>query len=408
MRNQPSVDLERDIGLKILVTALGGSSQISGISRHVANLVDCLLTRDEVSEVHLALGMWQVEPFRSVLPPSDPRLHLHVATTGNRRFARNWWYWSELPKLARSLGVDFVHFSYPALLRRGGFGCPTVVTLHDLYPYDIPENFGFPKVLFHRAILQQCLAAADAIACVSESTQQRLDLYVPDRTQDKSVTIYNCVEPKRDVAKCKAFPGWHGEKFLLCVAQHRRNKNVLLAMQIFEELLRGGDLEPDTRLVVVGISGPETRRIHRFVRESGLGSRVVLLEGISDAALSWCYGHCELLLATSNIEGFGLPVVEAMFHQCRVVCSDIPAFREVGGNYCYYVTLQPDPLRAFVEASRSALRCHTFRPSDYERFSKSKIAESYLRLYARLCDAPRSVTGLDAIGGGELIEGRKP
>jgi glycosyltransferase involved in cell wall biosynthesis len=408
MRNQLPANLEHPMGLKILVAALGGSSQISGTSRHTVNLIDCLLTRDDVSEVHLALGAWQLASFCSVLRVSDPRLHLHVTAAGNRMFARNWWYWNGLPELARSLGVDLVHLSYPALLRHRGFTCPTVVTLHDLYPYDIPGNFDFPKMFIHRAILQQCLAAVDAIACVSESTRQRLNLYVSERTLDKSVTIYNCVEPQRDFATHAAFPGWQGEKFLLCVAQHRRNKNVLLAIKIFEELLRSGDLAPPTRLVVVGISGPETRRIHRCVHESGLGDRVVLLEGISEADLNWCYGHCELLLAPSNIEGFGLPVVEAMFHQCRVVCSDIPAFREVGGNYCYYVALQPDPLGAFVEASRTALKCHTFRPSDHERFSKSKIAEGYLRLYTRLHKAVRSVRSFDAVCGGELVEGRKP
>jgi glycosyltransferase involved in cell wall biosynthesis len=300
-----------------------------------------------------------------------------------------------------------VQLSYPSLVRRTGFSCPIVVTLHDLYPYDIPANFGFPKVFFHRAILQQCLSAVDAIACVSESTQERLQLHVSALTLDKSVTIYNCVEPSKDGGPPAAFSGWERDKFLLCVAQHRRNKNVVLTMQIFQELLCCGDLSPGTRLVVVGISGPETQRIRRFVCESGIGERIVMLEGISDADLSWCYRHCELLLAPSSIEGFGLPVVEAMFHQCRVVCSDIPAFREVGKNYCDYASLETDPLSAFTHSVRMALKSHTFRYASTECYSRRRISEAYLRLYTRLCGSGLPLPRAAGVRGGTLIEGRE-
>jgi hypothetical protein len=54
------------------------------------------------------------------------------------------------------------------------FACPTMVTLHDLYPYEMPMNFGFPKFIFNRMVLQQCLRNTDAIACVSETTLFRL------------------------------------------------------------------------------------------------------------------------------------------------------------------------------------------------------------------------------------------
>ena len=142
--------------------------------------------------------------------------------------SRNRWYFNRLPKLAAQYEMDVVHLAYPAPLRRSAFDCPTVVTLHDMYPYDIPSNFGFPKMLFNRAILRQCLAAVDAVACVSNSTLRRLDIHAPGIALTKAVTIYNSVDAGSPMSQTSPLPDWGGEPFLLCVAQHRRNKNIVL------------------------------------------------------------------------------------------------------------------------------------------------------------------------------------
>jgi len=388
--------------MKILLPAITSALEPEGVTRHAANLARCLLLSSRVERVDLVVGSWQREAMQSMLGACDERLRLVPAPIRNTSWARNKWFWSELPALARELKSDLVHVACPIPLRKSAFDCPLVVTLHDLYPYDAPENFGFPKVLLNRAALRQSLAAADAIACVSESTLQRLHLYAPSRVVSRTVVIHNCVEPEKRDAAGLPFPGWYGEKFVLCVAQHRRNKNVVLAMEIFEQLLRANELADGTRLAIVGIRGPETPRIQRFIRESGLGDRVVLLAGITEAELGWCYRNCELLLAPSAVEGFGLPIVEAISHRCRVVCSDIPAFREVGGSYCRFVDLTANPVAGFTEACRSALQDNTFRPAPSSRVAPEQIAAAYLSLY-------RSLRRDEQTGaGGELKEASEP
>ncbi len=370
--------------MKVVIAVVSSAVHLSGVSRHAANLARCLLTRADVSAVHLIVAGWQYDSLCGALPQDDPRLHIHSVNIGTSALSRNLWYYSELPVLAEQLKADVVHLAYPVPLNRHAFRCPTVVTLHDLYPYDIPANFGFPKVLFNRLILQQCLRSVDAIACVSESTRRQLDIYAPRLELEKAVTIYNCVEAGPRMAMQSPLASWNGEPFLLCVAQHRRNKNILLALEVFHRLLRSGEAHPQEVLVIIGIEGPETARIHRFIHATGLTHRVVLLQGVSDAGLQWCYGHCELLLAPSIIEGFGLPVVEAMVQQCRVVCSDIPAFREVGGAYCHYAKLQPSAEDAFVRAIELARKDVSFRAPVASRFSSSRIAADYMQLYTRL------------------------
>jgi glycosyltransferase involved in cell wall biosynthesis len=279
------------------------------------------------------------------------------------------------------------------------------VTLHDLYPYDIPSNFGFPKVVFNRVVLQQCLRAADSIACVSETTLRRLFFYEPGLAARKALTIYNCVDPGPPSSTVSPIPAWNGQPFLLCVAQHRRNKNIVLALRIFKRLLQEKEINPSALLVIIGIEGPETERIHETIRELALEQQVVFLRGIADSDLEWCYQHCELLLAPSLIEGFGLPIVEAMFHHCRVVCSDIPAFREVGGSYCHYVPLEPSPEGAFVRATREALATLRFRTPTVDRYSSERIAKAYFQLYSDLCSKHAAVETVSHVGLASNLEG---
>jgi glycosyltransferase involved in cell wall biosynthesis len=391
--------------MKIVIVVAGSSGHLSGVTRHAANLARCLLSRSGVTAIHVIAAECQWDALDSALPHNDARLHLHEISMGNNAISRNLWYYNHLPAIARRLKADIVHFAYPAPVNRQALGCPAVVTLHDLYPYDIPSNFGFPKVLFNRVILQQCLRAADKITCVSETTRRRLSFYAPRLAARRAVTIYNCVDPGPAVAATSPIPAWYGQPFLLCVAQHRRNKNIVFALHVFQRLLREKEINPASLLVVIGIEGPETENIHRAIRELNLERQIVFLRGISDAELEWCYKHCELLLAPSLIEGFGLPIVEAMFHHCRVVCSDIPAFREVGGSYCHYVPLEPSAEDAFVRATREALATLRFRTPTIDRYSSDRIAKQYFELYRELCHIDAAVETIGHRGLARSLEG---
>ncbi len=116
----------------------------------------------------------------------DPRLTVHIAEMEPSSLSRNLWYYRELPKLAARVQADIVHLTYPMPVDGAAFACPTVVTLHDLYPYEIPQNFGYPKCIFNRVVLQQCLRNVDSIACVSEITDVLLRRYAPAATFAKS------------------------------------------------------------------------------------------------------------------------------------------------------------------------------------------------------------------------------
>jgi glycosyltransferase involved in cell wall biosynthesis len=265
-----------------------------------------------------------------------------------------------------------------------------------MYAFDIPANFGFPKVFFNRAVLRACVDAADAVACVSHSTLSRLRSILSKAARNKSLVIYNALATNAALACGIEPPEWRSQPFLLCVAQHRRNKNILTALQVFKTLLRSGRVAPQTRLLVVGIPGPETQSILDFVSVSDLQQNVLLLNGISDAELQWSYRNCGVLLAPSIAEGFGLPIAEALLAGCRIVCSDIPAFREIGGARCRYVSLGPGEVEAFADAVSAVLDLAPPAPVELPQFSFPVIAEEYMRLYRSLMVQPSPGNSADS------------
>jgi glycosyltransferase involved in cell wall biosynthesis len=260
--------------------------------------------------------------------------------------------------------------------------CPVVVSLHDLYPYDEPHNFGFPKVFFNRIFLQKCLKEVDCVACVSETTLSRLKEWFPQFAHRKSMVVHNCVTIGSNQP---VIPAGKKSNFALMVAQHRANKNIPLALKAFEELLRRKKIDKHASFLLVGNRDPETAAIRSLITQRSLEASVELIDGVTDGELRWLYVNCEFVLAPSSMEGFGLSVAEGLFCGSRIVCSDIPAFHEIGGDACHYFDLhaEAEP-SAMVEAICNALAEPARQPKHPQRFLLENVAREYGALYLEL------------------------
>jgi glycosyltransferase involved in cell wall biosynthesis len=367
--------------MNLLITAVSSATGPSGICRHASNLVRCASVRREILHITLALGKWQEYYFRNSFHLETTKLKIVSVDISNEPLSRNLWYLRELPKLANDVAADIVHLSFPAPVRRSILRCPVIVSLHDLHPYDEPNNFGFPKMFFNRVFLQQCLREVDGVACISEATLSRLKARFPRFAHRKSVVIHNCItidsEPSSPVdERCQ---------FALMVAQHRASKNIPLALKVFQQLLQDKTIDRQTLLLLVGSRGPETAAIRALVKQWALEKSVKLIDRVRDGELRWLYANCEFLMVPSLMEGFGLPVAEGLFCGSRVVCSDIPAFREVGEEACHYFDLHAESDSSAMVAAICNALAEPARPAKrLERFSLESIAREYAALYVQL------------------------
>ena len=128
---------------------------------------------------------------------------------------------------------------------------------------------------------------------------------------------------------------------------------------------------PSAGLVVTGPVDPHDpaadgylATLVRLRRELGLDGAAVFLaelldEPASEALVHDLYRLADVMLLPSLDEGFGIPILEAAVHRLPIVCSDLPALRDLAGDAALYVDPGADPGRvaalALARLDRDAL-----------------------------------------------------
>jgi glycosyltransferase involved in cell wall biosynthesis len=370
--------------MRLLVVGLSRYSSPSGICRY-ADLLCHAVSSIDGWEVSLAVGPWQQDYFRKVFNTHSHSKLINTAAR-NDSISRNVWYSTKLPELIRTERPDVVHFAYPVpFLKR--FDCPAVVTVHDLYAFEVPENFRFP--LANRTFFKACLRNCDAAICISRTTLNRLTHFIPEAAKSCILAqIYNPIPRPKLAAEQPPIRNLEKGKFFLTVGQHRPNKNLDLLQRVFANMRNSGLVSADWELVIVGSEESQTLELHQLTGQLGLADKVTYLSSIGESELAWLYSNCALAVFPSSHEGLCMPLVEALSSGARVVCSDIPTLREIGREACSYFDLRPDPLRSCVNAILAALSRSTPVEDSGDRFSTNHAAQQFTELYQLVMSSP--------------------
>ncbi len=137
-----------------------------------------------------------------------------------------------------------------------------------------------------------------------------------------------------------------GNTYLMVGALDRR-KNQPLLVDAFERLWNRGF---DVRLCLVGSFTKGMPELHRrLLNHAESGRRLFYCADLNDTELDYCYRESRALVYPSIVEGFGLPIVEALQHGKPVLASDTAIHREVGGEFCAYFGLSsPEALAELI------------------------------------------------------------
>jgi alpha-1,3-rhamnosyl/mannosyltransferase len=307
-------------------------------------LVDALLqTRGPGDEVVLLSNRTPAPELASRWSP-----YLHVQGVGVRAL----WMQTDVPRLLNQLGVDLAVFPNYAVPLASP--CPTIVVLHDLALLRTPHHFTLRKRALLAPTIRQSVASAAVIATVSETS--RLDItgllgVLPERI----VLLPSAAHPS-----CKPAPA---DKVAEVRARHHLSRPYVLTVGTLEPrknlltVLRAWDrLAPKLTthdLAVVGGRGWQDRALVRALEERAKRERVRWLGYVSEPDLVALYTGADLFVFAPTLEGFGMPVVEAMACGTPVVASDIAAHREVGGDVPRFVASHDEI--AFAQAIEEAL-----------------------------------------------------
>ncbi len=172
---------------------------------------------------------------------------------------------------------------------------------------------------------------------------------------------------------------------LLHVGSCIPRKRLDVALAVFESVRRS---RPELRFVQVG--GEWTAEHEALIERLGVRDRLVQLPRQDRATIASLYRRAAVVIMPSEAEGFGLPVVEALACGSPVVASDIPVFREIGGDAVVYARLADtadwsraiESLLVAGEPSHAAAR--GARLHHAARFSWKAHADTIAAAYQRL------------------------
>ena len=305
-----------------------------------------------------------------------------------RPAARILWEQLALPVLAQTEHLDLLHGAVnvgPLLAP-----CPTVITVHDLSFMRSPQAFPRFQRVYLRTQVQRSVRAARRVIAVSEATKRDVvEIFgVPSERVD---VVYNGVDTGFSPAaagEIGAFRRRKGlpERYILHLGTLEPRKNLVRLVQAFHTTRQQG--LGDVKLVLAGGKGWGYDDIFAEVSRLGLEQDVLFPGYVPDDELAWWYRGAELFCYPSLLEGFGLPVVEAMACGVAVITSNISSLPEVAGEAALLV--DPTSVAALAEAlvtlltdqaSAGALR--EKGPPQAARFSWQRTAEQTAAVYRK-------------------------
>ena len=230
-----------------------------------------------------------------------------------------------------------------------------VCLVHDLIPIEFPEYARPGQNLQHQRRIETVAALADAVVVPSAATAATLRPWIHGGRRDVPIIVAPFgIEPPAIEAAERAVP--EGAYFV-CLGTIEARKNHLLLLNLWRDFVaRTGDRTPG--LVLIGRRGWEIENtIDMLDRCPALRGHVWEQSSAPDAQATQLLKNARALLLPAHAEGFGFPLIEALACGTPVLCSDIPALRELGGDIPEYF----DPLDG--AAWRAAIMNYAADPS---------------------------------------------
>jgi glycosyltransferase involved in cell wall biosynthesis len=278
-------------------------------------------------------------------------------------------------------------------------GIKSVVTIHDLIYERYPKQFSPRDIKRFSVLFRYACEQADKVIAISQQTREDIVEFFKT-PEEKIVTCYQSCNPafgksisqeeKQRVQKMYGLP----DEFFLYVGSIIERKNLLtICKAVF--ILRNEIAIP---LVVIGDGKVYKQQVKDYIRQNGLEKKVILLS--DNAALPASlfqtaadfpaiYQLAMAMIYPSFFEGFGIPVLEALWSRLPVITSGVSCLPETGGDAAYYVN--PNSAGEIAEGMKKICDDRQLRETMKEKgwkhaqnFTQQKSAAAVMRVYEGL------------------------
>lgn len=317
------------------------------------------------------------------------QLQLSYPTTSSwKKFSSLWRVWGVTRQLEKEK-IDIFHgLSNELPLNIHQSEVKSIVTIHDLIFLRYPQYYHSIDRKIYTYKFRKACENADKIIAISECTKRDIIEFfrIP---ADKIEVVYQGCDPsfihpvaeekKREVRAKYQLP----DHYILNVGSIEERKNALSAVQALMML------PEQIHLVIVGRHTEYTDKVEHFIKENKLEERVHIINNVPFDDLPAFYQLAEIFVYPSRFEGFGIPIIEALYSGIPVVAATGSCLEEAGGPDSIYV--HPDDIKGMADAFKQIYtdperkknmieKGHSFA----KRFSEEKQAEEILNIYKKL------------------------
>lgn len=235
--------------------------------------------------------------------------------------------------------------------------------IYDLLPISYPEFFPEDAARLHHQWLEAIVPISDKLICISKAVANELRSWINSQLtaeldRDPEICVVHLGADIGASAPSEGIPDNTKElldtiskkSIFLMVGTIEPRKGYLQTLAAFEHLWENGE---DAHLVIVGKEGwkglPDTQRntipeiIEKLRTHPRLNKDLFWFEEASDIFLEMLYHKADALIAASEDEGFGLPLIEAAHYALPIIARDTPVFREVASQSAYYFPNERNP-----------------------------------------------------------------
>ena len=246
--------------------------------------------------------------------------------------------WSRQLKMgkdAQQINADVFHgLSGELPLKWTGKNIKKVVTIHDLIFLRFPQYYSFFDRKIHFWKFKKAAEQADLIIAISEQTKRDIIQFLKVPEEKIRVIYQGCHH---------AFKANQSEEFLISIKEkYNLPERFILNVGTIEErknllnivkAINGTEIP----LIVIGKKTKYFNKVQKFLKKNKLESQVQLLENVSMEELAAIYKLADIFVYPSLFEGFGIPVIEALFSETPVITSNVSCLPEAGGPDSVYI-----------------------------------------------------------------------
>jgi len=210
-----------------------------------------------------------------------------------------------------------------------------IVTIHDLIFERYPNLYSFFDRKIHFWKFKYAAKKADLVVAISQQTKKDIIDFLKIDSKKIKVIYQGCQDDfKKDFEESflKTVKDKYNlpEKFLLNVGTIEERKNVLSVIKAIKEL--------DIPLVIIGKKNKDYYpKIEKYINDNSMQNKVYFLKNLTPEELAVCYKLSSIFIYPSIFEGFGIPIIEALYSKIPVITTNYGCFPEAGGLYSKYI-----------------------------------------------------------------------